>query len=340
MAIYLVTGKLRSGKTLACVGRIRDALLDGKRVATNLDLDLCAMLPKRTPLRGEGAERRNLFDVVRLPDKPSVSDLESIGPGWDGPYDEDKNGLLVLDELGAWLNTRTFQDKARMPVIDWLLHSGKKQWDVYFIIQHQNMIDKQVREGLAEFLVTCKRLDRMRIPVVGRVAGLVGVKAMMPKIHVGSVRYGIGPDAMVSDTWIYRGRDLYAAYDTKQIFTDERSTERFVPSAYEEIKGQWQYNSARIEGEASGPYSLLSPWHLKGRYQPAELGFLERLQEVKRLAIDGPQRPKLTPKPKHYLVALLMGLPAEQRVKHMRRLESLGAFVDRHTGGGGALVCT
>ena len=43
MAVYVVTGKLGNGKTLITVGRIRDALAQGCRVATNLDLDLVAM---------------------------------------------------------------------------------------------------------------------------------------------------------------------------------------------------------------------------------------------------------------------------------------------------------
>ncbi|MCX7166581.1 MAG: hypothetical protein NTV11_09940 [Rhodocyclales bacterium] len=313
MAIYLVTGKLRSGKTLACVGRIRDALLDGKRVATNLDLNLEAMLPHRTPLRGEGKDRRNLFDLVRIPDKPTVADLEAIGPGFEGEYDENKNGLLVLDELGAWLNTRTFQDKQRMPVIDWMLHSGKKGWDVYFIIQHQNMIDKQVREGLAEFLVTCKRLDRMRIPLLGRLFSLFGLKLMMPKVHIASVRYGLDAQAMVSDTWIYRAKDMYRAYDTRQVFKDERGTE-----TYQVGQG--------VGGVASGAFSYLSPWHTAGRHAGPSLNLVEQWREFKRLAIEGPPRPKLSIKPKHPVVAAVMKMRPEDRMLAVRKLEALGVF--------------
>lgn len=327
MAIYLVTGKLRSGKTLACVGRIRDALLAGKRVATNLDLDLECMLPARNPIREEGGKRTNHFNVVRLPDKPSVDDLEAIGRGWDGDYDEEKNGLLVLDELGAWLNTRTFQDKTRMPVIDWLLHSGKKQWDVYFIIQHQNMIDKQVREGLAEFLVTCRRLDRLRVPVIGRLFSLFGVNLTMPKIHVGTIRYGIEAQALISDRWVYRGVDLYKAYDTTQVFTDERGTERHIPSCFEETNtDEWRYSEAKMEGVASGPYSLLTPWHTRGRYLPTPPTFVERLREVPRIMIEGPPRPKALPKPKVPLVQLLQNLKPDDRIRHFNRLNALGAI--------------
>ncbi|WP_303314291.1 zonular occludens toxin domain-containing protein [Dickeya fangzhongdai] len=38
MAVYVVTGKLGSGKTLVAVGKIQEKLVSGCKVATNLDL--------------------------------------------------------------------------------------------------------------------------------------------------------------------------------------------------------------------------------------------------------------------------------------------------------------
>ena len=37
MAVYFITGKLGSGKSIAAVGKIRDYLNEGRAVATNLD---------------------------------------------------------------------------------------------------------------------------------------------------------------------------------------------------------------------------------------------------------------------------------------------------------------
>lgn len=212
MAIYCVTGKLGSGKTLACVGRIRDALLSGKRVATNLNLNLSALLPSEL----------SHANVIRVADKPTLVDLNFIGEG-NLSCDESKNGLLVLDELGAWFNARAWADKSRQSVIDWLLHSRKHGWDVYLIIQHPKMLDSQAREGLVEFLVTCRRLDRLRVPFIGGlVKSLTGILLTLPKVHIGTVRYGMEKDAIIADRWVYRATELYAAYDTKQIFTDKR----------------------------------------------------------------------------------------------------------------------
>lgn len=214
MAIYCVTGKLGSGKTLACVGRIRDGIVAGKRIATNLDLNLASMIPRRV--------NPCTVDVTRIPDKPTSLDLVSLGCG-NASSDESKNGLLVLDELGAWFNARSWADKSRQGVIDWLLHSRKHGWDVYLIIQHPKMLDSQAREGLVEFLVTCRRLDRLRIPFVSSLLKMfTGYNLTMPRLHIASVRYGMERDALLSDRWTYRGVELYKAYDTRQVFTDVR----------------------------------------------------------------------------------------------------------------------
>ncbi|MGH8547494.1 MAG: zonular occludens toxin domain-containing protein [Methylococcales bacterium] len=72
MAVYFITGKLGSWKTLCAVGRIREYLNAGRRVATNLDQNLSAMF---------GVESKHHY--IRLPDKPRLQDMESIGLGCD-----------------------------------------------------------------------------------------------------------------------------------------------------------------------------------------------------------------------------------------------------------------
>lgn len=285
MAIYCVTGRLGSGKSLACIGRMQDGILAGKRIATNLDLHLENMLP---------AKARKV-DAIRLPDKPTVVDLESLGSGnpsmSSARYDENQNGLLILDELGSWLNSREWADKGRQAVIDWLIHSRKKGWDVYFIVQHVNMIDKQIREALVEYLVICRRLDRMRIPFVGGFLKMISagfITGTLPKMHFGIVRYGTNPDAVVADRWVYLGTDLYEAYDTRQVFT---------------------------ANYAHGVFSYLTPWHLKGRHQKS---FLQRLK-------DRFFPPPLRHAPSQKL-SPLMALPPDARWSMARRLIEQGVL--------------
>jgi hypothetical protein len=150
--------------------------------------------------------------------------------------EEGRNGVLVLDELAVWLNARTFSDPKRQGVLDWLVHSRKLGWDTYLICQNPNQIDKQIREALAEYHVICRRMDRLKVPVLG-----IG----MPKFHVGFVKFGMDRDSITAERWVYRGTHLYRAYDTTQRFSAMYS---------------------------DGLYCYLPPWHLtRTRAKPVPL---------------------------------------------------------------------
>jgi len=210
MPVYFVTGKLGGGKSIVSVARIRDKLNSGLPVATNLDINLVGML---------GRNKKNTR-LLRIPDKPQIEDLESIGVG-NKSYDEEKNGLLVLDECGTWFNSRSWNDKGRQLVINWLLHARKLGWDIIFIIQDLSLVDKQARLALAEHVVYCRRSDRVNIPFIGAFFKLItGTRLPLPKMHFGIVKYGDSPTSLKVDTWNVVGTGLYACYDTKQAFSD------------------------------------------------------------------------------------------------------------------------
>lgn len=209
MAFYIITGRLGSGKSLLAVSKIRDHLFAGLRVATNLDIYVEHLLPPDV----------TKVDLIRLPDLPVLSDYQAIGLGSDAFADESKFGLLVLDEASGSFNARDWADKSRNQLIDWFAHARKNRWHVYILIQHQSMLDKQIREAFGEHLVVCKRLDRLTIPFVGRLLALLGLNIRPPKVHVGIVRYGLSPTDPVVDTWFYRGRNVYKAFNTEQIFS-------------------------------------------------------------------------------------------------------------------------
>jgi len=281
VAIYLVSGKLGSGKTLACVGQIREAIFAGRRVATNLDLELAELV----------GPRNRTARVVRLPDKPCVDDLAILGSGNDSP-DENQNGVLVLDELASWINARTFNDKARAPVLDWLIHSRKYGWDVFFVCQNIAQVDKQLRESLVEYLVVCRRLDRLKIPLIGGlIRGLTAgtCKGMLPKIHVAVVRYGVDQQAPIADRWVYRARDLYRAYDTRQVFSDRYDT---------------------------GPYSLLPPAYFDR--SPSKSFFQRLLDQVFKPVSRPPLKPKLP------ILQQLSGLDPEEAMVRWHQLQAQG----------------
>jgi hypothetical protein len=213
MAVYVVTGKLGSGKTLVALSRIQFYLTSKRRVSTNLDIYL-------EKLVNPWAKNTH---VTRLPDIPNTHDLDAMGLGYDGEFlGDEHNGIIVLDECAKWLNSRSWNDKERKGLIDWMIHARKKRWDVMLIIQDISAMDKQMRDLFAEHVVYCRRFDRMKIPFITSITSIFkdgGFRAM--RAHVGIVKYGDTPDSDVVDRWWYRGTALFEAYDTEQGFSDD-----------------------------------------------------------------------------------------------------------------------
>lgn len=279
MAVFSVEGKLGTGKTKFCIWQAQKALRQGRRVASNVDINLDKLVP----------ERPNAY-YQRIPDKPKSVDLEAIGHGNPDSYDEEKNGVLILDELGSWLNTRAFQDKDRLPVIDWMIHARKKGWDVYLIVQDAMMIDKQVREALIEYKCRCMRLDKVKVPVIGSILGAISPRwAYMPRMHMVAARVGDGQSTIVAERWHYRGDDLHAAYDTRQIF---------------------------VSNPDDCTRTVLSPLRFETAAAKAG-GFFARFLKP---------RPKPIPKAFHPTVALINKLPPSERIYHFKRLQAQGAL--------------
>lgn len=294
MTDYAVTGKKRSGKGLFCAGLIRDAMRDGKRVATNMDIFPEHLLPPSSKAT-----------LIRLPDCPTAEDMEMLGRGYEGDAINDEgNGIIILDESSKFFNARSWGDKGRQPLLDWLIHSGKLRWDVYYQMQGLEQVDKQLRNTQVEYHVAVKRTDRWPIPGVTPLSKLVGLDIRFPKMHLGIFKHGVERDSMVVDRKWYKAADIYKGYDTEQVFLD------------------------RDNPRACGIHSVLSAWHVKGRYLPkAPPYFLRFIMAIfghdwtKPASVKKPAM-----KPKKPLVVMLQGLPENQRIRHFKRLDSLGAL--------------
>lgn len=210
--VFVVQGNLGGGKSLYCVSKAVPAIRRGLRVATNINLNMSV-------ITGKNSKK----SYTRLPDKPKKSDLEMIGRGCREGSPEDDFGLIILDECAHWLNARNWSDKSNQEMIQFLLYIRKLGWKVYFLIQNIKALDKQARELFAEHVVTCRRTDRMRIPVVSWLFSQLDMKVGAPKVHVASIRYGSGINAPLVGTDLYRGKEFYPCYDTNQIFTDQET---------------------------------------------------------------------------------------------------------------------
>lgn len=312
MAVYAITGKLGSGKGKAAIQRLREYIRAGKRVATNCDVFMEHLLPPHSRAT-----------ILRVPDKPTATDLYAIGSGNKfiefepiishekntytatppSPkilkgFDESFNGALVLDECGSWLNARTFGDRGRGEMLEWCIHARKYGWDIFFVMQNISQIDKQLRESLFEYVVRLNRLDRMKVPIVSaavKAATAGAVSGNMPRLHIAVVRLGSSPDALVADRWIFRGDDLNDAYNTTQVFSDS------YPHAI---------------------HSLLPNWHRIGYAIPEPVPLGVRIARYFGFML--PPKPKRKVKPVTPLMAKIMLLPPDQRMRHIKRFQAAG----------------
>lgn len=230
---WIIQGERGSGKGLAAMGKAKEYIERGCPVATNMDMFLEKLV-----------NEHNTTVCYRLPDFPRVEDFEALPVAYDVNYKgAEHNGLLILDELGALFNSRSWNDKGRLGVLHWLFQSRKYHWDLLLLVQDVDTIDVQMRNTLCDYLVQASRLDRQKIPYLGAFMDFLGFNGYFPKIHVYHVYYGISTQNPPVDKWRFSGQDLYQSYDTNQIFKqdslitataliDMRALYTYLPAAY------------------------------------------------------------------------------------------------------------
>lgn len=205
MPVYVPTGKLGAGKTLWAMSKVREAIKQGKPIATNLDLFLEHLPTPTAP-------------IYRLPDYPTAASLAAIGEG-SNSKDELTFGWVVLDEAAVFLNSRDWSSGDRTGVLSWLRHARKLHWNLILLTQGAGSVDKQIRDDLLEYHVVCRRMDRMKVPFFATALQVLTWgrhSGNLPKVHMASIRYGYGQSSMHTETEYYQSKDLYATYDTDQ----------------------------------------------------------------------------------------------------------------------------
>ncbi len=251
MSVYFVSGGLGAGKTLASVGQLKQHAINRTPIAGNIDLFLDKF--------SDSAFSKVTY--IRVPDRPCAADLYALGYGKpEDDYDEDNNGLLVLDEMATWMNAQTWNEPGRKDLRDWFLHSRKYGWDVIFLCQSIDAMDSQLVKLLMEYHVPMSNLEKINVPLIGGLGRTLkrnGKPFRLPKIHVGRVMY---KDLVKADRWVFRARDLYKCYNTKQVITSNYP---------------------------HGTHSQLSRWHLEGRYLPEPVTWRFWLSMVWRLPMYG-----------------------------------------------------
>lgn len=261
MANYTMTGELGSGKSILTISKVKEYLEQGRKIASNMDIYLQNLMPPMSKMT-----------YIRLMDFPESKDLWTLGYGSDSK-NEDTFGALVLDELAVFLNSRDWQGKGRDDVIKYLRHVRKQHWHTFFLTQDIESLDAQARRALIEHKVVCSRTDRLSIPVIGSLMRLLGGKGKFIQAHIGAVHYGKTDKSPVVEWWKYFGKSLHSAYNTDQVFMDEPYYDFESPTYWTHLRPfntpvTTPKGTAKNTCYQEGTYTVLSAWHLKGRYMP------------------------------------------------------------------------
>ncbi|ECH9339500.1 hypothetical protein F4V72_05615 [Salmonella enterica subsp. diarizonae] len=220
MAVYFTQGELGAGKGIFAAfiaSRYYNNPDKNIRVATNYPLD--------TYLLGKDSDK----EITVIPCSVRVEDLEFLGDGSPPSY-KDNFGCLIIDECSEFLNSRDFKRHDRLKMLDWFRHARKHHWDVYFIVQHPDSLDNQLRDATLENLVILRDLSKIRIPFYTSFKEMFGSKeprrnkrrnTLIPHIVQVFIYYkkkSAGDKPI--DKYSIMAKDYYNLYDTDFKFVD------------------------------------------------------------------------------------------------------------------------
>ena len=234
--IYVLTGPVGAGKSMMATQRAIDYAARGCRVASNYHIDFSAIARRRDSALSRAS-------CVVLPSQPNASDLDRLGIGGES---EEKAGLVVIDEAGTFLNSRTWSDQDRAKIIRWMLLSRKRRWDMILIVQAVGILDKQIREAVVEVCGRIRRTDRIKVP-------FTGIK--LPRYHIASMRYGTNPNDVIIERWMTRGDESIKCYDTTALFEQQEGAYSVLPATLSKWRylgpSVWQKLVAWVSGRAA-----------------------------------------------------------------------------------------
>lgn len=197
--IEIYTGYPGTGKSLHVAQRVRSVARRGYPVISNVMYQL---------KRGRSIYVPNARLTPEALEKFALAYWEGKGPVKEGSI------LLVIDEAQLMLNSRDWQDSARMSWLGFFSQHRKLGYSIILVAQTRDMLDKQIR-SLAEEYVAHVRIDRMRI-----LGPLFRVLTFGHPLVLCSHRYaGVrqdSRDARLGSEYVLGRKSLYRVYDSYQ----------------------------------------------------------------------------------------------------------------------------
>lgn len=296
MPDYFITGAKGAGKGVINVSKMREFILAGCVIATNIDINLAKMFPDKVK------DRTFRPQVYRLPDVPLGYQILYLGQEVDQHTErlvgkpepfiacdtlfENEFGRLMLDEFVVWMNNAERSDESRRGFLKLLPLIRKMGWSSYFQAQHVDSVDKKVRDQIESRVVvsnTARMGINVPIPIVGWILNFI-IKIVIKAIsmfkhdamrsHIGHVTY----KGEHVETWFFKGKpEVLDCYNTRQMFAEysEFDKEHFNVDAVGTymLLPPYSYYDSTLQNQPSFPlYSSKESWDLrKGVKKPPKL---------------------------------------------------------------------
>lgn len=197
------------GKSTFATGMALDYARAGRRVVANFPIDFApASLHKGDKLASAYCE------VIPL--RPTYQTFLDLGFGWKHEKDygnEEKSGIILIDEAHSWIPSRNWRAEGRQEITDWLTEHRKYGWDCVFATIHPNMIDSQIREGCVEAFGRIRRSDRKKV---------MGFR--LPRFHFCVMRNTLNEKGYKLETRAYRGTLEQRCFNSYSRFSGQTST--------------------------------------------------------------------------------------------------------------------
>lgn len=168
--LEFLEGPMRNGKSLLANKCALNALRDGAVVGLNYELvpDWAELYARRTAKRWETEEdifRRaksmwdRCFRFGSLESLESVSRLAKTHSIGKRAKSRESKGLIVIDEVGLYLNARNWKD--HMEFIQYLAKLGKMECQMIMVSHSHEDIDKQVQRKI-ELITSVRNLQKRK----------------------------------------------------------------------------------------------------------------------------------------------------------------------------------